>query len=48
MKGASQSSSGVSPIVQREYATRALQDQQARSRSRLEAGLQALLHRAFS
>jgi type I restriction enzyme S subunit len=38
--------------LQREFAARvaearALQDQQARSRSRLEAGFQALLHRAF-
>ncbi len=38
--------------LQREFAARvtearAVQDQQARSRSRLEAGFQALLHRAF-
>jgi type I restriction enzyme, S subunit len=38
--------------LQREFAARVaeartLQDRQARSRSRLEAGFQALLHRAF-
>ena len=39
--------------LQRDFAARvaearALQDQQARSRVRLEAGFQALLHRAFA
>jgi restriction endonuclease S subunit len=41
------------PTLQREFVARvtearALQDQQARSRSRLEAGFQALLYRAFA
>lgn len=34
-------------FVERVAEVRALQDQQARSRSRLEAGFQAVLHRAF-